>query len=278
MVEKKTVWSKLGIGLAVIITAMTHWVVYYFIILNSGKSKNEAAALSLNMPEKFQFIENYRYVLQYRDGMFLHSLWNSVKLTVCVIVVLVVVSSMAAYILQRKGGWLTRISNKLVLAGLIVPLSVIPTYWVLTRLHLAGTLPGLALVEIATMFAFSTMLYKGYIASLPADLDEAAIIEGCSLPQLFFKIIFPLLQPITVTIIILKSVDVYNDFYNPLYFMSGSKNTTIQLCIYLFQSSFMSEYEHLFAGVVLGSLPPLLLFLFLSKKIIGGMTMGAVKG
>lgn len=278
MVEKKSFWKKLGVALAIVLTVFTHWVVYYFIILNSGKSKNEAAELSLQFPKKFQFIENYKYVLQYRNGMFLQSLWNSIKLTVCVITVLVLVASMAAYILQRRGGWLTKISNKLILAGLIVPLSVIPTYWVLTKLHLAGSLPGLALVEIATMFAFSTMLYKGYIASLPADIDEAAIMEGCSLPQLFFKIIFPLLQPITVTIIILKSVDVYNDFYNPLYFMSGSKNTTIQLCIYLFQSSFMSEYEHLFAGVVLGSLPPLILFLFLSKKIIGGMTMGSVKG
>lgn len=278
MVEKKNIWQKLGILLAFTATFFTHWLIFWFIFINSGKSKFEASELNINLPSTLNFLQNYTYVLKYRDGLFLRSLWNSIRLTVCVITILIIFASMTAFILQRRKNKLSNISNKLILAGLIVPLSVIPTYWVLTKLGLAGTLPGLALVEIATMFAFSTMLYKGYITSLPSDIDDAAIIDGASLPQLFFQIIFPLLKPISITIVILKSVDVYNDFYNPLYFMSGSKNTTIQLCIYLFQSSFMSNYEHLFAGVVLGTLPPLILFIFLNKQIMGGMTMGSVKG
>lgn len=278
MSKKQSIPSRVFNMIVLAATFFTHWIIFYFIIINSFKPRSEASELSLGLPKTWHALENYLYVLRYNNGIFFRSLWNSLSVTVVSISVLVVVSAMTAFILQRRQNRLTQMSNKLILAGLIVPPSVIPTYWILARLHVVGTMPGLALVEIATLYPFSVMMYKGFMTTLPRDIDSAALIDGCSSTRLFFQIIFPMLKPITATVIILRSVVVYNDFSNPLYYMAGAKNSTIQLCIYIFQSAFLTDWGHLFAAIVLVSLPPFILYLFLNKKILSQVTTGAVKG
>ncbi|WP_320123522.1 carbohydrate ABC transporter permease [uncultured Sphaerochaeta sp.] len=275
---KRSAATIIGEVSALILTFLTHWVVFYFIIINSFKTRAEAARLSLAFPKKWQIIENYSYILSYGDGLFFRSMWNSIRLTIISIVILVLVASMTGYIMQRRQGKFSKISNKLILAGLIVPPSVISTYWILSQLGVVGTLAGLTLVEVATMFPFSVMIYKGYMATIPRDIDAAAIIDGCSASRLYFQIIFPILKPITATIVILRSVVVYNDFANPLYYMSGARNSTIQLFVYTFQSAFLTQWNYLFAAIVLISLPPFILYLILNKRILEGVTAGAVKG
>ena len=276
--KKRNAWSLFGGIFAVLITILTHWAVFYFVIINSFKTRGEAARLALTLPKKWNMLENYRYVLKYGEGLFFRSMWNSIRLTVVSIAILVLVSSMTGYILQRRKGRISQFSNKLILAGLIVPPSVISTYWMLAKLGVVGTLTGLTLVEVATLFPFSVMIYKGYMATIPRDIDEAAVIDGCSPTRLFFQIIFPMLKPVTATVVILRSVVVYNDFANPLYYMSGARNSTIQLFVYTFQSAFLTQWNYLFAAIVLISIPPFLLYLFLNKRILEGVTAGAVKG
>lgn len=276
--KKRSAWSLFGGIFAVLLTILTHWAVFYFVIINSFKTRGEAARLALTLPKKWNMLENYRYVLKYGEGLFFRSMWNSIRLTVVSIAILVLVSSMTGYILQRRKGRISQFSNKLILAGLIVPPSVISTYWMLAKLGVVGTLTGLTLVEVATLFPFSVMIYKGYMATIPRDIDEAAVIDGCSPTRLFFQIIFPMLKPVTATVVILRSVVVYNDFANPLYYMSGARNSTIQLFVYTFQSAFLTQWNYLFAAIVLISIPPFLLYLFLNKRILEGVTAGAVKG
>lgn len=278
MVKKRSVGGRLGELLALLITIGTHWVVFYFIVINACKGKAEAARLSLTLPSEWKFWENIAYVWNYNNHVFLRAFLNSAVITFCTVAILVLVASMTAFTMQRRGGLLTRASDKIVLAGLMTPLSVVPTYWVLSLLHLSNTLPGLILVEVAVHFPVSTMLYKGYLASIPREIDEAAIMDGCGPWQLYSRIAFSLLKPITATVVILRSTIVYNDFTNPMYFLSGSRSATVQLCIYTFQSAFSTDWSHLFAAIVLVSLPPLILFLALNKKIMEGVTMGAVKG
>lgn len=278
MAGKRSFWSKFIEALIIFSTVVLHWIPYYFIVITASKSKIEAAKLDLAIPTEFKLWENIEHVLTFSNGLFIKSFWISVRLTVFSIGILVIVASTTAYILQRKRTGIAKISDKLILAGLIVPASVIPTYWVLSLLGVANTLPGLILVEVALLFPFAVMMYKGFIANLPRELDEAAVIDGCGPFRLFWNIIFPMTKPITMTVVILRSIVVYNDYQNPQYFMSGAQTQTVQLCIYLFKSSFTAHNGHLMAAVIVVSLPLLIMFLFLNKYMMEGMTAGAVKG
>lgn len=278
MVRKRSLLSKIVEVIIVLATLVTHWIIFYFAILTSGKEKAEAAQLTLDLPGKWNFIENYTYVFQYQNGAILKAFKNSLILTVSSILILVLVASATAYVLQRRTGGIGAISNKLILAGLIVPAAIIPTYWMLDRLHIANTLPGLIVVEVATLFPFATMLYKGYVSTIPGEIDEAAIIDGCGPFALFARVIFPMVKPITATVVILRSIVVYNDFQNPQYYMSGSGSQTVQLFVFSLKSAWTTDYGHLFAAAIIVSLPIIILYLFLNKKILEGMTAGAVKG
>jgi ABC-type molybdate transport system permease subunit len=166
----------------------------------------------------------------------------------------------------------------LVLCGLIIPPAVVPTVWVLQKLGLFKTLGGLILIEVAFGLSFCILLFRAFIATIPRDLDEAAIIDGAGPVRLFFKVIFPLLKSVMVTVIIVQSVAIFNDFANPLYFLPGDENATVQLTVFNFQSQFTTQYNLLFADILLITIPPLLLFLFLNRRIVEGITAGAVKG
>ena len=187
-------------------------------------------------------------------------------------------SSMAAFVLARRPGPVSKIANYVVLSGLIVPPAIVPTIWVLQRIHLFKTLPGLIFIEIAYSASFSILIYRAFINSIPKEIDEAAAVDGCTGFALYRKIIFPLLMPVNATILITSSVAIFNDFTNPLYFTPGDENATVQLTLYNFNSQYLSQYHLLFTDILLITIPPLLLFIFFNKKIVAGMTSGSVKG
>jgi len=149
---------------------------------------------------------------------------------------------------------------------------------VLQKLALFKTLQGLILVEVAYGMAFCILLFRAFIATIPREIDEAAIIDGAGPLRLFFKVIFPLLRSVTITVIVTQSVFVFNDFTNPLYFLPGDENATVQLTLFNYQSQFNTQYHLLFADILLITIPPLLMFMFFNRKIVAGLTAGAVKG
>ena len=129
----------------------------------------------------------------------------------------------------------TRPISLLVLAGLIVPPAVVPTIWVLQKVGLFKTMPGLILVEIAYGLPFCILLFRAFMATVPRELDEAAVVDGAGPMQIFFRVIFPVLRSVIMTVIILQTVFVYNDFQNPLYFLPGTQNATVQVTLLNFQ-------------------------------------------
>lgn len=279
MVKKRTIGGRIAEILAVILTIFTHWIVFYFVIVNAAKTNREASLLSLALPSEFNLWENLKYVISYRNFAIVNAFWNSFRVTFFTMLLVVITASMAAFILQRrKRAFLCRMSDKLIVACLTVPMSVIPTYYVLNLLGLASTLPGLILVEVATLFPFCTMMYKGFVATIPRELDEAAILDGCGSVRLFWGVIFPILKPVTASILVLRSIIVFNDFQNAQYYLSGSKAMTIQVCVYVFKSAFGTQWAYLFMASILASLPLIILYAFLNKQILEGMTSGAVKG
>ena len=164
------------------------------------------------------------------------------------------------------------------LAGLIIPPAVVPTIWVLQGLGLFNTMPGLILIEVAFGLSFCILLFRAFVATIPRELDEAAIIDGAGPLRLFFRVIFPLLRSVIVTVVVVQSVTVFNDFANPLYFLPGDENATVQLTLYNFQSQFNTQYNLLFMNILLITIPPLVMFIFFNRQIVAGMTAGAVKG
>lgn len=262
-----------------LLSTVIFWVPFYFVIVNSLKTPTAAADMNMSWPQTIHLAENYGAVLRAADGMLVRAFYNSTLLTALSITGLVLVSSLAGFVLQRrergKGG---ATLHFLVLAGLMIPPAVVPTIWVLSGIGLFKTLAGLTLVEIALHFPFCVLLYKAFTATIPRDIDESAFMDGCGGLKLFAHIVFPLLKPVTSTIVIVEAVSVFNDFVNPLYFLPGSENATVQLTLYNFMSMYLTSWNLLFADVVLISLPPLILFLFFNKRIVAGMTAGSVKG
>lgn len=262
----------------VLFTIVAFWIPFYFIIVNSGKDAKESSLLNLSLPSTAHYWENIKTVVSARNFMLLRAFFNSTVLTVVSIAILVVLCAMVGYVLQRRTDRATPVFNFLILAGLIIPPAIVPTIWVLDGLHLFKTMTGLIFVEVALGLPFAVLLYKGFMAGIPREIDEAAVMDGCGGVRLFFRIMMPLLQPVTATIIVLSSVSIFNDFTNPLYFLPGSKNVTVQLTLYNFQSMYVTQYNLLFMNILLITLPPLVLFLFFNKRIVAGMTAGSIKG
>jgi len=136
----------------------------------------------------------------------------------------------------------------------------------------------MVLIEVAYGMAFAILIFRNFVATIPRELDEAAIIDGCTGWALYFRIIFPLLKPVTLTIIIIATVSIFNDFVNPLYFLPGEKNATLQQTLYNFQGRYSTQWHLLFADILYITIFPLVAFIFFNKKIIAGMTAGSVKG
>ncbi|MUG45254.1 carbohydrate ABC transporter permease [Paenibacillus woosongensis] len=263
---------------AILLTVILFIIPFYFILINSFKNSREASKMNLQWPNAFQILDNYREVIQAQDYMLVRAFFNSAFITVASIIILVFVCAMAGFIMQRRKSKPLTIVHFLFLAGLMIPPAVVPTIWVLNGIGMFKTMAGLILIEVAINIPFAIILYSGFVATIPREIDEAALVDGAGSLNFFFRMIMPLLKPVTSTIIVLTSVNVFNDFVNPLYFLPGAENATAQLTLYNFMSLYNTSYNLLFADVVLLTVPPLILFLIFNKRIVAGMTAGAVKG
>jgi len=264
--------------LAILLSSVVFLVPFAFIVLTALKSKQEASRLEFSWPTSFHFLDNLQQVIEARDYMLLTAFFNSTVLTVVSVTLLVILAAMVGFVLQRRPSFWTGVINFLVLAGLIIPPAVVPTIWVLQGLGMFKTLHGLILIEVAYGLSFSVLLFRAFIATIPRELDEAALMDGAGSMRLFFEIILPLLKPVVITVIVVQSVAIFNDFTNPLYYLPGKKNVTVQLTLYNFQSMFDTSFNLLFMNILLITIPPLIVFLFFNRQIVAGLTAGAVKG
>ncbi|MEU8380472.1 carbohydrate ABC transporter permease [Streptosporangium sp. NPDC048865] len=264
--------------IALVVATVVFLVPFSFMLLTAVKDRTQAADLDFSWPTEWRVVENVVQVVEARDYVLLRAFVNSTVLTVASVALIVVFAAMAAFVLQRRAGRIGALADLLVLSGLIIPPAIVPTIWLLQTIGLFKTLPGLILVEVAFGLSYAVLLFRAFIAAIPRELDEAAQIDGCTGLTLFFRVIFPLLRPVTITVILTTSVAVFNDFVNPLYFLPGDENATVQVTLYNFQSQYSTQWNLLFMDIVLITIPPLLAFVFFNRKIVAGMTAGAVKG
>jgi raffinose/stachyose/melibiose transport system permease protein len=263
---------------AIVVSAIFFLIPFAFIFLIASQDKTQSALLQFKWPQPFVLFDNLAQALAARDYLMIIAFINSVILTVVSVAGMVLFSAMVAFVWQRRASRLNGPITLLVLAGLIVPPAVVPTIWVLQKVGLFKTMPGLILVEIAFGLPFCVLLFRAFMATVPRELDEAAVVDGAKPMQIFFRVIFPVLRSVMVTVIILQTVFVYNDFQNPLYFLPGTQNATVQVTLLNFQSQFTTQYNLLFANILLVAIPPLIMFIFFNRKIVEGMAAGSVKG
>ncbi|GAA1519024.1 carbohydrate ABC transporter permease [Kribbella lupini] len=265
-------------AVAIVASFVVFVIPFVFIVLTAVKDRQQASLLDFSWPHQFQFVQNFVAVIEARDYMLVIAFINSTVLTVVSVTAMVVLAAMVGFVLQRRRSRWNPFINFIVLSGLIIPPAVVPTIWVLQGLQLFRTMTGLILIEIAFGLSFCILLFRAFVATIPRELDEAAVIDGAGPLRLFFRVIFPLLRSVIVTVVVVQSVNVFNDFVNPLYFLPGDQNATVQLTLFNFQSQFNTQYNLLFMNILLITVPPLIMFLFFNRQIVAGMTSGAVKG
>ncbi|PJJ70658.1 raffinose/stachyose/melibiose transport system permease protein [Diaminobutyricimonas aerilata] len=275
---RNRVWRYGGGALAIVLSVVVFIVPFVFIVLTAAKTPQEASLLQFSWPTEWAFFDNLAEVVAARDFILVRAFVNSAVLTVAAVALMVVLAAMVGYVLQRRRSKWNPLVNFLVLAGLIIPPAVVPTIWVLQGLELFKTLPGLIFVHVAFGLSFCVLLFRAFVATIPREVDEAAVIDGAGPLRLFFTVIFPLLRSVIVTVIVVQAVFVFNDFTYALYFLPGDENATVQLTLYNFQSQSLSQWNLLFMDVLLITIPPLIMYIFFNRQIVAGMTSGAVKG
>lgn len=255
---------------------------FYLIVINSFKTRREIFRDTTSLPEKFE-ATNY---LQAIDKMNIGSAFlNSGIIIVCSVGLIVLFSSMAAWVLARDKSRKSKILFYVFVAATIVPFQAVmlPLVKVMGKLNMEainfnmlGTRYGLIFMYIGFGSSLSIFLYHGFIKSIPKDIEEAAIIDGCTKFQVYRKIIFPLLKPITVTVTVLNGIWIWNDFLLPFLTVNGKINT-IPLAMNTFFGSFSKQWELAMAGIVLSIIPMIIFYFCVQKYIIKGITQGSVK-
>ena len=264
-------------GLEVLMIAITAVFAFplYVLVNISLRESNDPASPSA--PTTAPTLDNYTDAWQ-QAGL-AGAIANSVIVTVLSVLIVVFVSSTAAYTLARVTARWSRAAFLVFMLGLLLPfqLALIPLYLTMNDLGLLGTLWSLVLFYSGLQVPFTTFLYVGFMRVLPRFYEEAAILDGCGPVQLFRRVVFPLLRPVTGTAVILNAIFIWNDFLTPLLYLQGSDQQTIPVAVYGFVGQYFSNWPLVFAGLVIGVLPILVVYFVMQRRIIVGFT-GGLKG
>lgn len=229
------------------------------------------------LPQKLQFVN---FVEIFRESQIASSFLNSVLISLSTVIFCVIVTSMAAYIIARKKSIFSKGIYYYFIINFFVPgeAVIISVMQLMKFYHLYGYLPGLIILYTSGSSAMAIYLFCAYIKSIPSEIDEAAIVDGAGMLRFFWKIIFPLMKPVVVTFSLIVGINIYNDFMTPLLFLKADSGRTITLEISNFVSAFATNYPLAFSGIIIASVPILIVFFAAQKYIISGLTAGVVKG
>ncbi len=276
--RKNTLTPKLA-NLLVFLVMLTVFIIpFLYILLMASKTSQEAALLKFSLPGEFLFFQNMADVVAFGNFRMIRALLNSSWLTVGSVLLVVVLSALLAFVAQRRNDRLATIVMAVLVAGLMIPPAVVPTVFLLRKLGIYKTLFGMIMIDAALFMPFAVVIFRTAMTSIPRDLDEASFMDGASPLRIFFSVILPLLKPAIVTVVVTTSVKIFNDFVGPLYFLPGAKNITAPLTLYSFISQFSTQWNLLFANVVVITIIPLVIFIFFQRQLVTGMMGGAVKG
>lgn len=267
---KKTIVSILSVIFALVFVSP-----FYIILANSFKNRRQLFTSVLGFPTNFA-LTNYKEAFQRLD--FVRSLGHSLFITIASVLVIVVFTSMAAWMLERTKSKVSTIIFMVFIASMVVPFQsvMLPLVRVAGKLHLLN-MGGLIFMYLGFGSAMAVFLYSGFLKSIPKELDEAAMLDGCNKFQTFWHIIFPLLKPMSITVAILNVTWIWNDYLLPSMVINTPSTMTIPLKTFFFFGEYTKQWNLAMAGLVLDIIPVIIFYFVAQKHIIKSITAGSIK-
>ncbi|MEC0183608.1 carbohydrate ABC transporter permease [Paenibacillus peoriae] len=263
--------------LVMILVALLFLVPFYFLFVNSVKSFGDLLTDSAAWPQTFVWSN---YARAWSITRFPEALWNSLVVTVASNLLLVLISSMAAYRMVRHPTRYNRVLFSLFVAAMVIPFQsvMIPLVKVVSTLDLMNSIGGLVICYLGFGAPMSIFLFHGFVKGVPIEVEEAATVDGCTPYGVFFRIVYPLMLPMMVTVIILNTLWIWNDYLLPSLVLQKAELRTIPIATYAFFGQYTKQWDLALPALVLGILPVIVFFLAMQKYIIQGIMAGSVKG
>lgn len=253
-----------------------YMVPFLFVLNNSLKPRKDILINPLSLPKGFDFSN---YINAFNRMGYLHGFTNTLIVTTFSVVLIIIFSSMTAYILVRRNWKIVQYVFFIMVASMIIPFQgiMIPLVKIYGSIGMLNSKWALIYMYIGFGTALAVFMYHGFIKSIPVELEEAAMIDGCTKLQTFWQIVFPLLKPTTMTIVILDVLWIWNDFLLPSLILIAPNERTLQLSTYYFYGTYTSDYGLAMAGLMLTSIPVIVVYIFIQKHIINGVLQGSIK-
>jgi raffinose/stachyose/melibiose transport system permease protein len=260
---------------------------FFVVVVNSAKASLEIITDPLGFPKNWaQLFANVKFIWTNPSIRYASSVVSSVIITLGSLATITVFAAMAAWVLVRTKTKTSMALFLFFLSGLIIPFQVVmfplvnlfSNIYKATGIRMLRTYHGMIIAYIGFGVPLAIFLFHGFIKSIPKELEEAAEIDGCSKPQIFFRVVLPILKPIVVTVVILNAIWIWNDFLLPSLVLGvGQDVQTIPLAIRAFAGSFVKKWDLIMTAVLMAAAPIVIIFVFLQKHIIKGMVSGSIK-
>ncbi|MDF2614736.1 MAG: carbohydrate transporter permease [Clostridia bacterium] len=275
---KKTKIGLILLEMILIVAAAIFIYPVFLMVINSLKPFAEVVTDVIALPKKIEF-QNYAYVTEKIN--FVRLFFNNLTITTIGLAGIILFSSMGAYILSRRNTKFTRMAYMFCIIPMLIPFQtiMITLLKVAKTFHLSDSLWGLGIQYWGFGIPMAVFIYNGFIKTIPREIDESATIDGASTLTIFFRIIFPLLKPVTATVAVLDVMWIWNDFLLPMLMVNSRPQTkTLTLAAYTFVGQYNTNWHYAMTAMVMAVVPSILFFIVMQKHIIKGVVAGAVKG
>lgn len=249
---------------------------FFIVLINSFKERKEILENPLNLPSVLNLSN---YIDAFTKMNYIHAFLNSLIITAFSVFLITLLSSMTAYIFARKKWKFNQFMFFFMVASMIIPFQgiMIPLVKIYGSIGMMNSKWALIYMYVGFGASLAVFMYHGFIKSIPLELEEAATIDGSSQLQTFFKIVFPLLKPVTTTIAILDILWIWNDFLLPYLVLMAPEQRTLPLSVFYFYGTYTVDYGRAMAALMLAIIPIIIVYLLMQKQIIEGVSKGAIK-
>lgn len=277
MTEKKYNWRLLVTEVVMALVAILFLAPFYFLFVNSVKPFGDIMSNSASWPAEFHWSN---YSKAWELTRFPEAFTNSLVITVVSVALMAIISAMGAYRMVRDDSRFNRALFFLFIAAMVIPFQsiMIPLMRVVNELGVNNSRVGLVMTYLGLGAPMSLFLFHGFVKSIPLEIEEAATVDGCSPITVFFRIVLPMLRPMLMTVIILNTLWVWNDYLLPSLILQRPEMRTIPLATFSFFGQYTKQWDIALPALVLGIAPVIIFFLALQRYIVEGIAAGSVKG